>query len=265
MRWISLPCTKESDLNWVSLLPEKEGPPILWNLDLGLDFPLEDELFFHALKLALSLFSETVWPQYRENTAGVTLYRGPLDFSAEFQWTPHQEENWELWKEDRPDLPLAQLKRLFCADAYAYYFQKLSHALLDELPIFLLFDPVAGLTNAEMLQLLSKERYEHFQVVARGVCGWDGLRLEGNAFLPPLLSSVAICLPEERLLNTQILEKIDRLLKELSSPLRVIPEHFLLESWEGVEELYVFPEGVSPQGIRKLKGFLASGGKVIER
>ncbi|HLB52528.1 MAG TPA: hypothetical protein VJK48_02325, partial [Chlamydiales bacterium] len=60
MRWISLPCTKESDLNWVSLLPEKEGPPILWNLDLGLDFPLEDELFFHALKLALSLFSETV-------------------------------------------------------------------------------------------------------------------------------------------------------------------------------------------------------------
>ncbi|MBI3901033.1 MAG: hypothetical protein HY324_02645 [Chlamydiia bacterium] len=263
MRWIDLPCSKKSDLNWNLLLPEKEGDPILWNLELEIDFPLEEELSFQELRLALIQFTETVWPLYREVSAGISLYQGSADLSQRFYWTPLQEENWEIWKEGK-DFSLARLKRFFCADAYAYYFQKLSHALPDETDVFLFFEKEPTLSPGEMLQLLSKERYEHFQVVTKGaVEGWDGKRLEGKAILPPPSTSTAICLPEEKLLNDSLLEKVDHLLKELPAPVRVISEPFLQESWEGIDELYVLSGGVSLQGERKLRGFQAAGGVII--
>ena len=85
-------------LDWK--LPTEEGP-ILWRFDLGLEdpcFPLEDEMHFQALSLALTKFTQEVWPLFQERTEGAVLYRGTADFDAYFRWTERQRENWGIWR-----------------------------------------------------------------------------------------------------------------------------------------------------------------------
>src|SRR5690242_8777191 len=67
---IRLPCQPHSNLQW-------EIPPtskyILWEFVCDLEtpyFPLTDELRFHSLTLACKHFSQTLWPQYKEQTLG---------------------------------------------------------------------------------------------------------------------------------------------------------------------------------------------------
>ena len=261
---IRLPCSPDADLNWKPLLPNG-SEPIFWEFDLGINapyFPIEDELYFHALKLALSLFAKDVWPAFQHRTQGAILYRGSADFSRNFTWSEKQEANWNLW--EKVEAPLPHLRKVFCANAFAYYFQTLSHALPDELPVYLLFDGAGCGTAAETLHLLSLERYEHFLVAVKGVRGWDGLKWEGEHIVPPKWSSPhAICFPEEARCGGSLLAKLDQLFEQLADPIRVIPEAFLTERWEGVDVLYVFSEGMTVQGNRKLLGFCAAGGEVI--
>ena len=158
-------------------------------------------------------------------------------------WSGGQEENWRAWKEMRPAAPESHLRRLFCADAFAHYFQMLAHALPDELPLFLYLDTRGCGSAAEKRQLRSRERFEHFHVVT-----------EESA------ASLAVCMPEEAHCSGDALAKLDRLFAALKEPYRVIEETFLTESWEGVDRLYVVSEAISAQGKRKLMGFCAAGG-----
>ena len=266
MNIIRLPCTASDNLNWKSVLEGISGQ-VFWQFDLGLDapyFPLEDELHFQSIKLALSLFTKDVWPLYQEQTIGACLYKGSSDFSSFFCWSERLEENWTAWAAERSQTSESHLRRLFCANAFAHYFQMLAHALPDELATYLFFDTRGCGTNAEMLQLVSKERFEHFLVATQGIRGWDGLVWEeGKALRTGEGGSFAVCLPEEALCTGPILHKLDCLFDRLLSPFRVIPEPFLTELWEGVDFLYVFSEALSPQGKRKLLGFCAAGGTVI--
>src|SRR5579862_9682780 len=111
--WVDLPSEPHSDLQWS--LPEADQK-ITWRFKLGLEqpgFPLEDELRFNALALALTRFTKEVFPKYAEQTEAICLYRGPI-----------------------PTFPL--------------YFQMLAHKLPDEVPIFLLFtiEPSTPLLDA---------------------------------------------------------------------------------------------------------------------
>ena len=45
---------------------------------------------------------------------------------------------------------------------------------------------------------------------------------------------------------------------------RLIAEDRLIYDWEGIDELFIFPETLTPQGARMVQGFLATGGAVIE-
>lgn len=260
---VLLPCRPSDSLQWI--LPE-EGP-ILWQLDLGLEmpyFPLEEEMQFHALELALSKFTKEVWPVYQERTLGAILYRGHADFNTYFSWTERQIENWNLWNEERPRVKENHLKRLFCADAFAHYFQMLSHVLPDEIPLYLLFDVRGISTQAESYQVISKERFEFFHVAAKGLPAWNGFLWEENQILPGSMANEAICFPEESSCSEEILEKLDVHISKFKTPFRIIPESFLTEEWEGVDVLYFLPEAISDQGKRKLSGFRAAGGTVIE-
>jgi hypothetical protein len=247
---IVLPCRTIDDLDWTSILASIDLlEKIEWEFDMGLNapyFPIDDELYFSSLKLALSRFTKDIWPLYAERTTGATLYRGSADFASFFLWTGGQEENWNVWKETRLAAPEAHLRRLFCADAFAHYFQMLAHALPDELPVTLHFCIQGCGSAAERRQLLSRERFEHFHLVTE----------ESTA-------SLAICMPEEALCSGTILAKLDQLLTTLIEPYRIIEEAFLTELWEGVDRLYVIPEAISVQGKRKLMGFCAAGGLVI--
>ena len=46
---------------------------------------------------------------------------------------------------------------------------------------------------------------------------------------------------------------------------RIIPELRLNEMWQGLDELIVIEEAVSPLGRRQIQGFLAAGGKIRSR
>lgn len=245
---IVLPCQRTHDLDWQPILPATGLEKIEWEFDLGLGapfFPIDDELHFSSLKLALSWFTKEIWPVFAERTAGGILYRGPSDFASFFRWSDTWQENWHAWRETRPEAPEAHLRRLFCADAFAHYFQMLAHALPDELPLSLLFDSSGCGTAAERRQILSRERFEHFRVLTEE------------------LASAAVCMPEESLCSGSTLAKLDRLFASLKEPYRVIEEPFLTESWEGVDRLYVLSEALTAQGKRKLMGFCAAGGLVI--
>ncbi len=245
---IVLPSRCTHDLDWQPLLPAEKIEKIEWEFDLGLSdpfFPIDDELHFSSLKLALSRFTSEIWPSFSETTSGGILYRGTADFASFFRWSGGQEENWHAWRKTSPEAPEAHLRRLFCADAFAHYFQMLAHALPDELPLTLLFDASGCGTAAERRQILSRERFEHFRVLTEEP------------------AATAVCMPEESLCTGSVLAKLDRLFASLKEPYRVIEESFLTESWEGVDRLYVLSEAMSVQGKRKLMGFCAAGGLVI--
>lgn len=250
-------------LQWT--LPEKIAP-IVWRFDLGLEdpfFPIEDPLCFQALTLGLKKFTQEVWPHYQEVTKGAILYQGSADFSECFQWTEKQKENWNLWLEERGEGDERELRRLFCADAYAHYFQMLAHQLPDELSLYLLFDSAGIGSLAHRYQLLSKERFEHFLVAVKGLDHFNGLIWTGETVQLAPLSSEALCFPEERKCDSAILHRLNDWMNHHPHPFRVLLEAFLTEDWEGVDRLYVLKESLTVQGVRKLKGFEAAGGTII--
>jgi hypothetical protein len=239
---MKLSARPHDDLDW-----KIEGNPEIFEFDLGLHlpfFPLEDELHFQALSLALTHFTKEVWPKFPDSKA--ILYRGSADFSQFFKWSEAQEANFLIWREDRPKTNEAHLKRLFCAESFVTYFQMLAHRLPDELPLTLILDPKGTGTLAETLHLLSPERFEHFHVES-------GLHYDSN---------LGICFPTELECGDEILEKIDLLLKQLPS-FRPVYESMLTEQWDGLDEILVFDNSLTVQGRRKLKGFEAAGGKTI--
>lgn len=236
---IKLPAKPHDDLNWLI-----EGNPSLFEFDLGLHepyFPLEDELHFQALSAALSHFTKNVWPRFPDSSA--ILYRGSADFSRFFRWSERQEANYQAWRADRAPHDEAHLKRLFCAEAFAAYFQMLAHRLPDELPLTLILDPANTGTPAQTLHLLSPERFEHFAIDS-------GLHIT---------SKTGVCFPSDEQCSAAILERIDALLPAC----KPVYEPLLTEQWDGLDQIYVFTNELTPQGKRKLSGFCAADGKVI--
>lgn len=238
---MKLSAKPHDDLQW-----QIEGTPSVFEFDLGLHepyFPLEDELYFNALAAALTHFTKEVWPRFPE--AKAILYRGKADFSPFFKWTESQEANYQVWKEDRPLSDEAHLKRLFCAEAFVTYFQMLAHRLPDELPLSLILDSVNTGTRAEMLHLLSPERFEHFHVES-------GLHFESN---------IGVCFPPDSECSREVLIQLEHLMNRLPS-FKPVYEPLLTEQWDGLDEIYVLPHALTARGKRKLMGFEAAGGKV---
>ena len=256
---IRIPCQPHDILNWEIQTQEARGAlqlnkKIIWEFDLGLKtpfFPLEDELHFHSLSLALSAFTKEIWPQFQEHTAGVVLYRGSADFSSFFKWTERQEANWVSWKEGRADSKEAHLRRLFCAEAFSSYFQMLAHKLPDELPLTVVLDASYTGTLAEGVHLLFSDRFEYFVLEIENFPNFSKE------------AKLGICLPQDLFCGQAQLARMDELFVSLKQPFRIVFESFLSEQWEGLESLYVFSDALTVQGKRKLMGFCASGGTVI--
>jgi hypothetical protein len=265
---IEIPCLSSDDLNWESLQFPESGP--FWiSFDLGLEspfFPIDEEMRFQSLGLALERFSKEIWPRFEKRIEGAILYRGALDFSPFYAWTDKQLQNFEVWKQNRPSMAEKQLKRLFCADAFVHYFQMLSHKLPDELPIHLMLDASGEGSLAEKHQLISRERFGHFCIAAKGLHHFSGNLWKGDSIVSSMEKPpVAFCFPEESKCSSELLFQIEKLFGQIETDFRVIPEAFLTEEWDGVDLLHVLKETTTPQGERKLKGFLAAGGVIQMR
>ncbi len=270
MRIITLPCRLSDSLHWDHLLQNiSPSDEIFWKFDLGLNtpyFPLEDDVLFKGLKLALNHFTATLWPKFQTQTKGGALYEGSLDFSQWFSWSGKQEENFEVWKSSRSRISLDLQKKFFCANAFLHYGQMLAHSLPDEMTLYWFLDAEGAGSLAEMWQIISKERFEYFGLAVRNLPFWDQLSWdETSIFSIQNQSRKAVCFPEEALCSTETLLELEEILEESQGDMKVVFEPFLTESWEGLDEIYITPEAMSPRGERKLMGFRATGGVVVEK
>lgn len=262
---IDLPCQPHSDLNWPLPSTSKK---ILWNFQFGLEtpfFPLTDELRFQALAASCKHFSETIWPVYKDQTIGGILYKGSADFFSNFLWNDLQKANLEEWQARFRGLH----PQFFSADAFASYFQLLAHALPDELPLILCMDIREISSLSRSLNLVSRERFEHFLLAIRGekwpqdAYHWD----EQSFTFHSKAASIGLCFPQSRFFTEETFFEFDKILSDLyesKQPFRVVFEEFLTEQWENLDEIWTVEGSLSPQGLRKLKGFEAAGGTVKE-
>ena len=292
----------ESDLNWKKGKEEaleaiEHGYTIMWNLDLGdlcaLRHPLKHEGQFLSLTLALKHFQETMWSEFKSHTFGLILYRGSLDFSSHFRFDDSDETAFRQWLQElnlKEIYPLdfdqirthhegKLLTTLFCRDVIIEYLTLLANHLPDSLPIYLFLD----LTNSPFpsplaqIQLLNPERYTRFHLALRALelpfqaLGWETPTAEGyfgkeSVVLPKAEHPTAgICLPpvdDHRPDHYKGFEKAIELLKERKIPFKFISENFLTAEWDGLDDLFYHPAGLTFQGKRKLQGFCAAGGTI---
>lgn len=255
---IILAAEPHDTLNWHDALRRAEqAKEIVWEMRLGLEgayFPFDDEMRFETCALALKQFTSEVWPQFAAKTTGLILYRGPLDIAERFAWSERYRQSFAAE---------GVSERLFCVEVLAVYLQMLSHKLPDELEVLALFDERRIASSAEVLSLISKERFAHFVVALRGDAlprdglVWDEERLE----LRRIPTTVGLVFPERQ--EPELHAGFDQLLEQESG--RVVFEAFLTEEWEGLDELVVLDGSLSAQGLRKLKGFEAAGGEIRGR
>ncbi len=233
---ITLPADLDNDLSWKEEARLAEsGAKIFWHIEFDWEkISLSDRQRFLTFACALEHFSKTLW---NEKAYALCIYKGGIDFSRRFIWDDQAQENFREWIVDMgKENKLTPLDfQIFCANAFGEYLQRLSSYLPDTLPVHAQFDTYCPI-------LLSKERFAHIHI---------------NDSTQP----IAICLPADNYICPEFVFQLDELLQ--NGNCRVIPESLLTEEWNGVETIIVFPEYLSPQGKRKLKGFEAAGGKVL--
>jgi hypothetical protein len=127
------------------------------------------------------------------------------------------------------------------ASLFGEYLHRLASFLPERITPYCLFEDTGSFTLGEAAQLMSKERFWHLSLS-----------------LDPDLSPRGILLPMDEYCTPTVLEELSRVWVS-----RVIPEMRLNEMWDGLDELIVIEEAVSPQGRRMLHGFEAAGGKII--
>lgn len=301
----------KSELNWneelalADKLIEK-GYKVLWSIDLGLfnrlPFSLLNKSQLMTLSIAIEHFLDNVWPKYDDQTIGIILYQGTLDFSCTIPWSEdllrdlrswleesynsievlNQQENLSLKGFDdinQSVLKETELLHLYTADLCMNYLDILAGRIPEEIACFAFIDATPISSPLLQARMLTAERAEHVRfVVKNGVLpvqdiSWDspaspyGYYASGSDALvdyekPPL----GVCLPEISYVQNPHYEGLNQAMKHLMDegiPFRVIPEALLTSEWDGLDDLIVTSTGVSVWGHRKLQGFCAAGGRIV--
>ncbi len=276
---IYLDATMRSDLAWHQAVADAEryvaaGLKLLWDLDLGLfsrlQLPLSDVSQMQALRLSLAHFADIVWPKFANETLGMAVYRGSVDFSERFPWDLEQREVLQ-------SIGSANTQ-LFCRDVCSRYLSAVTAGLPGNLQPYLLMDASTITLERLRLQLLHRECWDRFVICVKGNAGsilamsWDdatsplGYLGRRAATLPvPEHVSIGLCLPAADMHDAVINRGIDQALERLQGKkYRVIAEEFLTAEWDGLDELVVISAAVGPLTRRKLQGFCAAGGTIVQ-
>jgi hypothetical protein len=283
---ITLNATSDSSLDWQQACQQAresidKGYFIFWKLDLGLfdrlKMPLSDPTQFMALQLALKHFREKIWFEFSSHTFGASIFEGDLDFSKSRVWN-HVEQQ-ESYQDGIQQLPENERHpeawKLFCREAALDYIQLISKQLPGEMSTYLLLNASSITDPLLLIELLEKDKYGELHRALSGSRlpvnylalepkgGLGGVKNPSTDTLLPI--SLGFCLPESLNKNTRTKAKkaIDQLIAQ-KSPFRVLTESTLASEWDGLDQLLVVPETLTLAGKRKLQGFCAAGGEVIE-
>lgn len=271
-----------SELNWDNAIKLAEhyverGFFLFWEMECGLfnglNFPLSDQMQFASLGLALDHFLDKIWKRFSHQIVGICLYRGNADFSIGFAWDETQKTGFKEWQEKGN-----RDEKFYCRDVCIAYLDALIVNLPDALQPFLLLDASTIDNLGQCAQLLTKERFERWHLGIKGSSlpfqemKWEeGASPYGTISYEPLIIppveeiKTAVCLPSvETNPYTNELHHILQQLEKKKTPFKMIPEAFLITEWDGLDELIVIKDSLSVQGKRKVQGFMAAGGNVLD-
>lgn len=244
----------QSSLDWKAALAEAASScsHVTWKLDLGLFTGLKRGLThptdFQALLLSLKHFREVVWIPFQDKTEAVILYEGSLDLTPTFPWDDTQEQNLRSWLHERPLNP--PLLRKYCLEAAAEYLGLLIQAIPDEIPLRLNLDASSIADPFEKVELLNPARFPRLTLNVQG---------KGSLRLGDVPTQIALCLP-----STSAMAPAVHLLEKKQLPYKLIPEEDLITSWDQLDLLLYDSSTLTPLGKRKLRGFEAAGGQVLD-
>lgn len=272
--------TEHSNLDWkdaISLARNyvQQGLRLFWQIDLGLfsrlRAPLSDRTQYLALGLALRHFGDHIWKEFQTHTLGLSLYRGPLDFSKSLTWNSENETNFQEWLKTGQGVNREEerhLLTLYSRDAALDYLELLMQHLPSDLTVCVITDSADIQDPLLLAQLLTKERFDKFHrfINASSDIGFGFLGEELHSSMRIEEVNLGICLPTiaqcDRF-NMQRLRKAMQQIMDYGLPFRIVPEMTLTNEWNGLEQLVVLTDSVSVQGLRKLRGFCAAGGTVV--
>lgn len=285
---IKLDSSLKSSLDWTKAKDAaskniEKGLKIFWELDFGLgkglDHPLGHNSQFLSFKLAVEHFCTEIWQHFHQDTTGIALYRGSADFSLGFIW---DEEQLRRSEDRQKEFPVNMKdkkvqERLYCRDAVGEYIELLAGHLPEQLPIHLLID--AGKLNdpLELANIAVRDRFPNLNYsIGKGSLPSQALTwYEGSSYQGYIGKDLSKWnqhpLPVYGICSPSLYRPIDRdrilyCLKEFESRkvnYKLLSEELLILEWEGLDYLVVAPENLSSQGLRKLKGFCAAGGTII--
>ncbi|MBN4067463.1 hypothetical protein JYU14_05205 [Simkania negevensis] len=289
---ISVDTSLHSSLRWqeaVALAQQavELGRPLIWKLDFQIgsqkNSAIDQPLFLNSCLLAIEEFDKQLYQPYKKNVQGLILYDGPASFDGMLTFSPNMAEPFLRWLCDyqkrleelgrgvaegwsaepiediaTAPLPLRQLYRFFCRDQFVAFLSSFLPYIDDECVPQIVVHTDKELSAGEIAQLFNNASFEHFHVTLPPLP--FGVNSDEDASLaicvPPLFAS----LPEDVDALTSVIEKMIR----QKQPFRLVPESLMPYLWDGIDEMVVFHNALTPQGRRSLLGFQAAGGTVKE-
>lgn len=291
----------DSDLNWSGARESagravEAGYGLLWKMDLGLfhrlSRPLADRMQFLSLSLSLKQFRDTLWEEFKDRTAGISIYEGEGDFAKGFSLDEELKVQFKnLLSSNGIESASGDLTEfmqsptgkyylsLFCRDLHFEYLGLLGMHLPDTLPLYLHLDG-GSLSESLPSQLacLNPESLGRFTPILKNspflfdavgreiprVRGYSGMVLRS---LPETCDeTIGVCIPPSSVYSRIPYEELADAMTALqrkNSSYKMISENQLTARWDGLDILIYSPKGLTSAGKRKLLGFCAAGGEVI--
>lgn len=263
---IHLDATLKSTLDWEKEIAEaavicEKNTRILWKLDFGLfnqlQYPLTSQQQFQTFRLAIDHFKEAIWSRFKECSEGVILYEGSLDSienATDENIRNWAEERFDEFEENKVQKGDRFLHALYSRDISLDYLKQLAALLPYEANCFISKKIVSALPKVEKAIFFNEECYRPLQFLMDESASSE--------------ARVGVCLPPITSYNPGLYLQLNEIVDELDKngvPYRFIAEEALINSIEGLDQLFVVASGLSAQGKRKLQGFIAAGGEVLYR
>jgi hypothetical protein len=231
-----------SKFDWAPELLEKK----VLKVDLGLfknAFQFDDQIRFQAMGNVLESLCQKA-PACEK----IILYQGPLGWNQMQPLCLSLKNRMEEWGLDLYETKVlsAHQETLFAVNVLTEYLHRIASFAPDTIQFSVFFTDLETFEPPHLAQLLSKNRFTHFEI--------ENDPFEGN---------VGIILPKDELVDENVLKKIGDVLQKHGQNVRCIPEEMIPQMWHELEKLYAVEGKVSRFGMRGIQGFEAAEGEVV--
>lgn len=259
---IHLEAHQKSDLRWPYLERELTeslaiGGPLSFEFDFQMDgdsYNFFDQIGFFSLSIAIAEFNKRIAPQCHDRICEICLYRGDGDFSKAILRHKGMFEAFHEWRSEvfgSAPLDPHQL-RLFSIKILMEYLHRLSSSLPEDASLNVVLDLSKIGRPSQLSELLSLEFYPCIRPIVNSV--WP---------IYEEMASIGLILPPIGSGHYEELDQVMTTLYQRGLPFRMIPEPLMIEQWHEIDDLIVFSNLVSKEGVRMLRGFNAASGNVV--